>query len=282
MRNVTLLILLAALPGAPATVDLTWFTSQAEFEAFVHDQRNFLTGIEDYEESTLPPSSAVGIPDPLEPGVPNGPFPNGMEGVDNMIVQANILGSAPESPAPHSPAFPDEDGLAAGSVGDLGFQSDVVLSNYANDSHDLILHDHDITAIGFDIIAFNGPNVDVRVFDIGNNFLGMVNSPGDHIGTHFVGVWSTAQIGRINIHDPDDDNLNFEGADNIQVWAWCGECPTDVDGSGDTGPFDLAFLLGFWGPCAPSEPCACLDADDDGLLGPADLAVLLGAWGPCE
>ncbi len=61
----------------------------------------------------------------------------------------------------------------------------------------------------------------------------------------------------------------------------CGDCPTDVDGSGDTGAFDLANLLGSWGPCNPGDPCECLDADGDGLIGAFDLAVLLGAWGPC-
>ncbi len=61
----------------------------------------------------------------------------------------------------------------------------------------------------------------------------------------------------------------------------CGDCPTDVDGSGDTGAFDLANLLGAWGTCNPGDPCECLDADSDGLIGAFDLAVLLGAWGPC-
>ncbi len=57
-------------------------------------------------------------------------------------------------------------------------------------------------------------------------------------------------------------------------------CPADVDESGDTGPFDLAFLLGNWGPVGPNT--LCLDADDDGDIGPFDLAFLLGRWGPCQ
>ena len=43
-------------------------------------------------------------------------------------------------------------------------------------------------------------------------------------------------------------------------------------------PFDLALLLGSWGPVDAGE---CLDEDDNGLIGPFDLAVLLGNWGPC-
>jgi len=47
------------------------------------------------------------------------------------------------------------------------------------------------------------------------------------------------------------------------------------------GPFDLAQLLGWWGPCAPGDACNCLDANDYGMIDAADLAVLLGSWGPC-
>ncbi len=61
----------------------------------------------------------------------------------------------------------------------------------------------------------------------------------------------------------------------------CGDCPTDVDGSGNTGASDLAVLLGSWGPCAPGDACECLDSDGNGIIGAADLAQLLGTWGPC-
>ena len=59
----------------------------------------------------------------------------------------------------------------------------------------------------------------------------------------------------------------------------CGDCPTDSDGDGDTDAFDLAVLLGAWGPATPNS--ACLDADENGFIEAFDLAVLLGAWGPC-
>ena len=62
----------------------------------------------------------------------------------------------------------------------------------------------------------------------------------------------------------------------------CNEaCPTDVDFNGQTGAFDLAFLLGCWGPIAPDDACACLDVNGDMMIGPLDLAFLLGAWGLC-
>ena len=65
----------------------------------------------------------------------------------------------------------------------------------------------------------------------------------------------------------------------VECAATCGSCPTDVDATGDTAAFDLAVLLGSWGPV--TSPAACLDADGDGIIGAFDLAVLLGAWGPC-
>ncbi|MCH8992355.1 MAG: VCBS repeat-containing protein, partial [Acidobacteria bacterium] len=55
-------------------------------------------------------------------------------------------------------------------------------------------------------------------------------------------------------------------------------CPADLDGNGEVGPFDLALLLGNWGPCDGDCPA---DLDDSGAVGAFDLALLLGAWGPC-
>ena len=56
-----------------------------------------------------------------------------------------------------------------------------------------------------------------------------------------------------------------------------GPCPADLDGNGSVGPFDLAILLGNWGP-NPDHPA---DLNDDDIIGPADLAILLGNWGAC-
>ena len=44
--------------------------------------------------------------------------------------------------------------------------------------------------------------------------------------------------------------------------------------------FDLALLLGSWGPCPQDEDCLA-DLNDDGSVGPLDLAELLGHWLPC-
>ncbi len=67
------------------------------------------------------------------------------------------------------------------------------------------------------------------------------------------------------------------------------DCPSivlgDLDGDGDVDAFDLAILLGSWGPCpepcTPGDPATTCPADLDGNcdVGPADLAFLLGNWG---
>ena len=68
-------------------------------------------------------------------------------------------------------------------------------------------------------------------------------------------------------------------------------CPEDFNADGEVGPFDLAVLLGAWGPCEeacepldpPAPACTCaVDLSGDCAIGPFDLALLLGNWGPCE
>lgn len=64
--------------------------------------------------------------------------------------------------------------------------------------------------------------------------------------------------------DPDDGECRFP-------------CDADLNGDGVVGPFDLAVLLGAWGP-NEGDPA---DLDEDGVVGPMDLAILLGSWGSC-
>lgn len=52
----------------------------------------------------------------------------------------------------------------------------------------------------------------------------------------------------------------------------------DLDGNGVVDAGDLALLLGAWGSCNGSRPCAA-DLDSDGDVDAADLGVLLGNWG---
>ncbi|MCH8879730.1 MAG: hypothetical protein IID34_07595 [Planctomycetes bacterium] len=72
----------------------------------------------------------------------------------------------------------------------------------------------------------------------------------------------------------DDDNGDKSGSAYLFDAS---ACPWDLNGDGAVGPFDLALVLGFWGP-NPGHPS---DIDGDGEVGPFDLALVLGNWGPC-
>jgi len=72
-----------------------------------------------------------------------------------------------------------------------------------------------------------------------------------------VGNCITSDAATLTVHDP---------------------CPWDLNGDGTVGAFDLALVLGFWGP-NPGHPS---DINGDGEVGPLDLALVLGNWGPCE
>ncbi len=228
-----------APPTAPAQGGLIWFDNQAEFEAFNACAGNVLKGIENYEESILDLNSTFFFDDPLESGVPNlpdgFPFPDGMTGLPNLIVQSNIGGGDPTDENPRGP-----DGLLAVSAEAGGAVSDLVVAGTQGDSLDLIFTDEN-SGVGFNTIIFvGGPSVEVRVYSTTNGFLGMMMTT----PANFIGVWSSDPIGRINIFDPGN---GYEGADNIQAWEV--PCPSDLDGDGNVGVKDLLFLLGAWGEC---------------------------------
>lgn len=235
-----------APPTAPVQGGLIWFNNQADFEAFNQGEGKVLKGIEDYEESILEPKVADVFDDPLESGVPNlpdgFPFPDGMTGLPNLIVQSNVGGGNPADEDPRGVAA-----LTALADGVFGAVSDVVVANFFQDSLDLIFTDQK-SGVGFNTVTFfAGNSVEVRVYSTANVFLGMMVSPADPSGANFIGVWSPIPIGRINLFDPDDGS---EGGDNIQAWeAGSLPCPWDFDGDGNVGASDLLALLFNWGQC---------------------------------
>ncbi|MEE9128817.1 MAG: hypothetical protein V3T84_02280 [Phycisphaerales bacterium] len=259
-----------APPAAPAQGGLIWFTNQADFEAFNAGEGKVLKGIENYEESILDPFNGEVFDDPLEsfvPNLPDGfPFPLGMLGLPNLIVQANTGGGDPSDENPRG-----VEGLVAWSDGGGGAVSDVVFARIPQDSLDLIFTDEK-SGVGFNTITFFGTSVQVRVYSTTNVFLGVMTTPADASGANFIGVWSPIPIGRINIFNPSNEQ---EGGDNIQAWEV--PCPWDFDSDGNVGAADLLSLLVSWGPC---KGCPA-DFDGDGNVGASDLLALLANWGPC-
>ncbi|HUU95418.1 MAG TPA: PEP-CTERM sorting domain-containing protein, partial [Phycisphaerae bacterium] len=173
-----------------------------------------LKGVEDFEESILPPASYDTFDDPLLPGVPNlpdgFPFPKGMTGLDNIKVQSNTLGGQPSQESPRGP-----NALVASTA--HFFYSEVVLCNWFIDSWDIVFltQDND-TAVGANTIsALGAGRVEIRVYDKKNQFVGMNTFPADPSANYFFGVLSDDPIGRINVFDLGD---GAEGLDNIQAW----------------------------------------------------------------
>jgi len=93
--------------------------------------------------------------------------------------------------------------------------------------------------------------------------------------------------------DCDDDGLGdvcaissglSDDCDSNGIPDECERCIGDFDCDNDVDAFDLAELLGDWGPCPePPEPCpADLFGNGDGFVSADDLAALLGNWGSCS
>ena len=76
-----------------------------------------------------------------------------------------------------------------------------------------------------------------------------------------------------DITDGTSDDCNANGTPDE-----CEICVGDLNCDGVVDAFDLAVLLGSWGPC---DGCPA-DIFDDGDVNAGDLAILLGNWGPCE
>ena len=132
-KKVTPLVGTDAPPTETAQVQLIWFTSEEDVEAFVAGEGAVLKGIEDYEESILGPNLTDTFDDPLEFGVPNlpdgFPFPVGMTGLPNLRVQSNLGGGNPSDENPRGP-----DGLRAVSAGERGGEvSGPVVARHGNE-----------------------------------------------------------------------------------------------------------------------------------------------------
>lgn len=91
----------------------------------------------------------------------------------------------------------------------------------------------------------------------------------------------------------DDDSCIWEGTPNSaeictgfeahNMWdhgCHCPDCPGDLNNDGEIEAFDLALVLGAWGPC-PSQGDCCKDLDCSGGVGAGDSAIVLANWGLC-
>ncbi len=75
-------------------------------------------------------------------------------------------------------------------------------------------------------------------------------------------------------------DADFENQGAAYVYSLDGMPCADIDGDGEVGVVDLAFLLVTWGPCDHPyfDPCLA-DLNSDCTVGVWDLLILLGNWG---
>jgi hypothetical protein len=208
MRKVILALVMLAIP-ASAMAAVTWYTTVPAWDAArVAGGYTSLWGMEDYEESNLAPGSVLGIDDPLKTGVANGPFPAGLLH-PNLTVQSNL---DPTGAAPNPRGV---QGLAVVSAGFGGAVSDLVVSNYFVDGHDVIFGPGTVNAAGFAPIGYYSSTLTVQAFDANNILLGQTTTPSNFTGTLFLGVVSDTPIARLNLYSPSSD---AEGLDNLSTY----------------------------------------------------------------
>jgi len=145
---------------------------------FVNDTAGFdaargsttLAGFEDWESSTLAPNMSTLFSAPLEPGVANGPFPNGTVAATGMTAQINTSGGNPTVPTPGGV-------LATASAPFLGTPTDQVGPSPPDVSFDLLFGLPQTTAVSLtplaiDLDASGDPGtVTIRVYDTSNDLL---------------------------------------------------------------------------------------------------------------
>ncbi len=271
------------------------FFDKAEFEAFNAGEGKFLKGIEDFEESNIPPGAKQPLPAPLAGSIPNVDpatgwgFPTGLL-QKNLIILDNIT-QGPNPPRTH----PSGSDIALYVIGPgfLGSNSvkvgeDLFLKGI-HASLDLLFTEPNHTGIGFELSRFPGFPVagwHITVYDKADVELGkffVPPPPAPEPDKSFFGIWCFETIGRINIYD--EAGPSPDAIDNVQMWVDepfnPPSCPWDcgLPHNKIVDVVDLLKLLAEYDPGAPNvcDGGAC-DFDGKGCVDVVDLLKLLGQW----
>lgn len=199
-----------------------FFLDHEEFTLFNESEGKIVKGIETFEEGQLMPGEKWPFPNTLAPGIPNGPFPNGLA-EPNIFIQSNVT-PGPFPPQRNPSANPQA--LFAVGPGFLGANSvkvgeDEFLTG-VHASLDLIFQPDDHTGIGFWLSRFQGYELagwTIGVFDVNEVLLGTFPVPAPNAAEPtktFFGVWSAVPIGRINIFD--NAGPQPDAVDDIEMW----------------------------------------------------------------
>lgn len=211
MRKVILALLILAIPASTMAA-MTWYTTSASWDtARTAGGYTSLWSQENYKEANAP-VGGFAVDDPLKTGVPNNPyFPVGLLGKD-LQVQCN----QDTTGMTQNPRGPGAGGLALFTAGWGQVLTNIVISNYLVDSHDVMFGPQTVNAVGFAPVVYNGTaTLIVKAFDKNNALLGQTTTPADPTGTLFLGAVSDVQIARINLYAT---NGNGEGTTNLSTY----------------------------------------------------------------
>jgi hypothetical protein len=214
--------------------DCQVFFDKQEFDVFNEQHGKFLKGVEDFEESNVPPNQIIGIPNPLRGNVPNVNgqglgFPNGLR-QKNIVIQDNITpGCNPPNPNPGNTG----NDIAVFGAGAGGSNSKKVSANFFASSLDLLFPDpnENHTGVGFllgDNQNFPQSPWHITVYDKADAVIAKVELllPPQEPNKGFFGIWCVQTIGRINICGP---NNTLEIVDDIQMWEERTTCQAFFD-----------------------------------------------------
>jgi len=228
------IVCLVALLHSTCLADLTFYSSDTDFQLATTGLTSLGTeGFEQVDSNVLPyNTTGAAIDDPLTQTTSNPVYPNGID--LPITVQSNTLGANPTSPSPQGTNGLTVQRLATRYSGDYVYRlnSTMLFPNSGSASIDYIFESSDkIRAVSMFPRALHplDVTVDIRVYDVNNNFLGStsvltnignVSANGiDYSLNPFLGiVSSTADIGRINLNGyitPGDSTVS--GADDITL-----------------------------------------------------------------
>jgi hypothetical protein len=204
-------LIVSAIAGLAASTAMAQdYYNQGLFQSAATAAGNSLTGFEDFEDTT-PGYFAVGIPEPLTQGVPNGPYPNGLRAP--ISVYSNLMGDGGLTRQGRGGSQP----LAAFEGGNGYSATDSVIANYFVDGLDLVMLGSDVNAIGFNPMVYSGSDtLQIKIFGLGNNLLGTFKSSASNAEKDYFGFVANEPIGRVNLFGLGG---NAEGGDNVELWT---------------------------------------------------------------
>lgn len=202
IRTALTLLAVAAIPATSALGTVIFYNNDGDFVAQMGSAGYVFEGLESFEENDAPDANVFSAVGPLCHGVPwidptyGYGFPTGLD-------QPNLCISSPEG----------DGSLALLTDGFIGNVTDVLGANTFLDSTNMEFQNGVTGGVGFVVEDFmGGAGSDITVYDTSNNVIGTYTSGN---GNAFVGVYSDAAIGYINVAAQGGGG---EMLDNIQMY----------------------------------------------------------------